>query len=55
MNKIGNDIAYFNFEDPRIFGFDLNDFDKLDENVGYEISNHYYKANNNDYDYYIDN
>ena len=34
MNKIGNDVAYFNFEDPRIFGFDLNDFDKLDEIIG---------------------
>jgi len=28
------DIAYFNFEDSRIFGFEVGDFQKLDEVIG---------------------
>jgi uncharacterized protein len=27
-------IAYFNFEDPRVYDFDVSDFDKLDEIMG---------------------
>jgi uncharacterized protein len=27
-------IAYFNFEDPRVYNFDVSDFDKLDEVMG---------------------
>ena len=29
-----NKLAFFNFEDPRVFGFDNNDFIKLDEIIG---------------------
>ncbi|MBA4409602.1 MAG: ATP-binding protein [Bacteroidota bacterium] len=33
MNKY-TDAAYFNFEDSRIFGFEVEDFQKLDEIIG---------------------
>ncbi len=32
--RYGTNIAYFNFEDARIFGFDISDFDKLDTIMG---------------------
>jgi predicted AAA+ superfamily ATPase len=32
MEGLNEEFAYFNFEDPRVFGFDVNDFVKL-ENV----------------------
>lgn len=32
MEGLNGEFAYFNFEDPRVFGFDVNDFVKL-ENV----------------------
>jgi uncharacterized protein len=32
--KHKKNIAYFNFEDPRVYDFDLSDFDKLDEVMG---------------------
>lgn len=31
IKKINEDFAYFNFEDPRIHGFSVNDFTKLEE------------------------
>jgi predicted AAA+ superfamily ATPase len=34
MLSLKQDYAYFNFEDPRIFGFDVNDFSKLDAIFG---------------------
>ncbi|MBK7130614.1 MAG: ATP-binding protein [Crocinitomicaceae bacterium] len=34
MAKHKKNIAYFNFEDPRVFGFDVKDFQKLDEIMG---------------------
>lgn len=34
MKQYGKKVAYFNFEDSRIFNFDLNDFQKLDEIIG---------------------
>ncbi len=34
MQKAETDYAYFNFEDPRIFGFEVNDFPKLEEALG---------------------
>ena len=34
MQKIKKPIAYFNFEDARINGFEVNDFQKLDEIIG---------------------
>jgi predicted AAA+ superfamily ATPase len=34
MSSTGNKAAYFNFEDPRIHGFALEDFEKLDEVMG---------------------
>lgn len=35
--KIKEEILFFNFEDTRIYGFELEDFTKLDEIVGDEI------------------
>jgi uncharacterized protein len=32
--KNKKNIAYFNFEDPRVYDFDVSDFDKLDEVMG---------------------
>ena len=40
--KIKEEIIYFNFEDPRIYGFELEDFTKLDEIVGDEISYYFF-------------
>lgn len=34
MQKMKKPIAYFNFEDARINGFEVNDFQKLDEIIG---------------------
>lgn len=34
MGKVDEEFAYFNFEDPRIFGFDVTDFPKLEEVLG---------------------
>jgi uncharacterized protein len=34
MKELKNDYAYFNFEDPRIFGFEVHDFSKLHEVLG---------------------
>lgn len=34
MNANKGNIAYFNFEDPRVYGFDVKDFNKLDQVMG---------------------
>jgi predicted AAA+ superfamily ATPase len=34
INKLQGSVAFFNFEDPRIFGFEISDFVKLDEVIG---------------------
>ena len=34
MTTYKKNIAYFNFEDPRIYDFELSDFEKLDEIMG---------------------
>ena len=34
MQRYKKDIAYFNFEDPRVYNFEINDFQKLDEIIG---------------------
>jgi predicted AAA+ superfamily ATPase len=34
IKKYGKNIAFFNFEDPRIYNFELSDFQKLDEIMG---------------------
>jgi uncharacterized protein len=34
MKKYKDEFAYFNFEDPRVFGFELHDFQKLEEVLG---------------------
>ena len=34
IKKLGNDYAYFNFEDPRIVGFETHDFEKLEKVLG---------------------
>jgi len=57
-NEYINKWGYDEYDKMFLFqNYDYEYFDKLDENFGYEISNHYYKANNNDYDYdyYMDN
>jgi len=57
-NEYINKWGYDEYDKMFLFqNYDYEYFDKLDENFGYEISNHYYKSNNNDYDYdyYMDN
>ncbi|MFN6038843.1 MAG: ATP-binding protein [Bacteroidota bacterium] len=34
MKKHINEFAYFNFEDPRVFGFEVQDFQKLEDALG---------------------
>jgi predicted AAA+ superfamily ATPase len=34
IHQLDEDFAYFNFEDPRIFGFTVDDFPKLEELLG---------------------
>ncbi len=34
MRQYKKDIAYFNFEDSRVYNFEINDFKKLDEIIG---------------------
>lgn len=34
MDGIKGDFGYFNFEDPRVFGFDVHDFSKLEKVLG---------------------
>ncbi|MEY3425107.1 MAG: hypothetical protein RL679_465, partial [Bacteroidota bacterium] len=34
INQLKDSVAFFNFEDPRIFGFETTDFVKLDEVIG---------------------
>lgn len=34
INELEGSVAFFNFEDPRIFGFEISDFVKLDEVIG---------------------
>ena len=34
MRTYKKNIAYFNFEDPRVYDFDVSDFDKLDDIMG---------------------
>lgn len=38
----GSGFAYLNFEDPRIFGFEISDFPKLDEVFGEKVSSYYF-------------
>jgi hypothetical protein len=40
IKKIDDNVAFLNFEDPRIFNFEVSDFAKLDEIIGEE--NKYY-------------
>jgi predicted AAA+ superfamily ATPase len=35
-------IAYFNFEDARVFGFEVNDFTKLDEVIGRGVDAYFF-------------
>ena len=34
IHQLDQDFAYFHFEDPRIFGFSVDDFPKLEEVLG---------------------
>ena len=40
--NLNEEIIFFNFEDPRIYGFELEDFTKLDEIVGDEIRYYFF-------------
>ena len=42
MNTIKGEVAFFNFEDPRIFGFETTDFVKLDEVIGDDTSYYFF-------------
>lgn len=42
MSKHKKNFSYFNFEDPRVFGFDLGDFQKLDEIIGRKKSAYFF-------------
>ncbi len=42
ITGIQSDFAYLNFEDPRIFGFEISDFPKLDEVFGEEIPTYFF-------------
>lgn len=42
IKKYGKNIAYFNFEDPRIFNFELSDFQKLDEIIGKNVAAYFF-------------
>ena len=42
MNTINGEVAFFNFEDPRIFGFETTDFVKLDEVIGDDTSYYFF-------------
>ena len=40
--NLNEEFIFFNFEDPRIYGFELEDFTKLDEIVGDEIRHYFF-------------
>jgi hypothetical protein len=40
--KIKEEKLFFNFEDPRIYGFDVDDFTKLDEIVGDKLNYYFF-------------
>ncbi len=42
MRRYKKNIAYFNFEDPRVYDFDINDFAKLDEVMGNKKSAYFF-------------
>ena len=42
MKTYKKNIAYFNFEDPRVYDFDLSDFDKLDMVMGKGIRAYFF-------------
>jgi predicted AAA+ superfamily ATPase len=41
-NRFYNQVAYFNFEDSRVFGFEISDFSKLDEVIGHEVEAYFF-------------
>ncbi len=42
MKRHTKSIAYFNFEDPRVYGFEVKDFSKLDAIMGAGIAAYYF-------------
>lgn len=40
--NLNEEFIFFNFEDPRIYGFELEDFTKLDEIVGDKIRHYFF-------------
>lgn len=41
-NRFYNKVAYFNFEDSRVFGFEVGDFSKLDEVIGQDVAAYFF-------------
>lgn len=41
-NRFYSKVAYFNFEDSRVFGFEVSDFSKLDEVIGHEVEAYFF-------------
>jgi len=42
MRQYRKNIAYFNFEDPRVYDFEVSDFQKLDEIIGENKSTYFF-------------
>jgi len=41
-DKFYKKVAYFNFEDSRVFGFEVGDFSKLDEVIGQDVEAYFF-------------
>jgi uncharacterized protein len=42
IDEYGSNVAYFNFEDPRVFNFEVSDFQKLDEVIGEKVRAYFF-------------
>ena len=42
IDQTGEEFAYLNFEDPRIFGFEISDFPRLDEVFGEKVTTYFF-------------
>jgi len=57
ISQLNRSVAFFNFEDPRIFGFETTDFVKLDEVIGENTLYYFFDEiqNVNNWEIYIRN
>jgi len=57
INQLNRSVAFFNFEDPRIFGFETTDFVKLDEVIGENTLYYFFDEiqNVNNWEIYVRN